>query len=196
MQIWLAIRTCLKDKIFVTGGRAGRAEFWWFTLFTILVRAAMYPLNLVGYVAIIFSIVSFLLFIGNYTSLTRRLHDTNRSIIHCFPLVVGLLLALVGFFTNVRLAVTVGEVLAGATLIYLLVLCALPGTQGPNKYGEPMPLGAKPADLDDAAPREAPAPTATSEPDHAALKDKGAPKRQKQAPQPQATRPKHQRKFK
>ena len=72
MQIWLAIRTCLKDKIFVTGGRAGRAEFWWFTLFTILVRAAMYPLNLVGYVAIIFSIVSFLLFIGNYTSLTRR----------------------------------------------------------------------------------------------------------------------------
>ena len=116
MQIWLAIRTCLKDKIFVTGGRSGRAEFWWFTLFTILVRAAMYPLNLVGYVAIIFSIVSFLLFIGNYTSLTRRLHDTNRSIIHCFPLVVGLLLALVGFFTNVRLAVTVGEVLAGADL--------------------------------------------------------------------------------
>ena len=201
MQIWLAIRTCLKDKIFVTGGRAGRAEFWWFTLFTILVRAAMYPLNLVGYVAIIFSIVSFLLFIGNYTSLTRRLHDTNRSIIHCFPLVVGLLLALVGFFTNVRLAVTVGEVLAGATLIYLLVLCALPGTPGPNKYGEPMPLGAKPAAPDAAAPdapasRESQAPAATSEPNHAALKDKGAPKRQKQAPQPQATRPKHARKFK
>ena len=187
MQIWLAIRTCLKDKIFVTGGRAGRAEFWWFTLFTILVRAAMYPLNLVGYVAIIFSIV--------------RLHDTNRSIIHCFPLVVGLLLALVGFFTNVRLAVTVGEVLAGATLIYLLVLCALPGTPGPNKYGEPMPLGAKPAAPDAAAPdapasRESQAPDATSEPNHAALKDKGAPKRQKQAPQPQATRPKHARKFK
>ena len=73
MPIWLAIKTCLKDKLFVTGGRAGRAEFWWFTIFTILVRVAMYPLNLAGYAGIIFAAVSFLLFIGNYTVLTRRL---------------------------------------------------------------------------------------------------------------------------
>ena len=146
MPIWLAIKTCLKDKLFVTGGRAGRAEFWWFTLFTILVRVAMYPLNLAGYAGIIFAAVSFLLFIGNYTVLTRRLHDTDRSIIHAFPLIVGLLLGLAGFFMNVRLAVTVGEVIAAAAFVYLLVLCALPGTKGTNRYGEPMPLGAAPVE--------------------------------------------------
>ena len=186
MHIWLAIRTCLKDKLFVTGGRAGRPEFWWFTLFTIIVRIAMYPLNLAGYIAIIFSAVSFILFIGNYTVLTRRLHDTNRSIIHAFPLIIGLLLGLIGFLMNVRLAVVVGEGLAALAFVYLLVLCALPGTKGDNRYGAPMPLGVAPVE---AAVTPAPAPEPQELP---------AEKPRKAQPQPQAPRerPKHKRKFK
>ena len=189
MPIWLAIKTCLKDKLFVTGGRAGRAEFWWFTLFTILVRVAMYPLNLAGYAGIIFAAVSFLLFIGNYTVLTRRLHDTDRSIIHAFPLIVGLLLGLAGFFMNVRLAVTVGEVIAAAAFVYLLVLCALPGTKGANRYGDPMPLGAAPV-------AETPVVTRPEPKEEAPVVKTVKKTKPKTPPQPLPERPKHQRKFK
>lgn len=189
MPIWLAIKTCLKDKLFVTGGRAGRAEFWWFTLFTMLVRLALYPLNFAGFAAIIFATVSFLLFVGNYTVLTRRLHDSNRSIIHAFPLIVGLLLCLAGFFTNVRLAVTVGEVMAGASMVYLLVLCALPGTKGDNRYGPPQPLGAAPVETSPVESRPEP----QEEKPIATPVKKAKPKT---PPQPLPERPKHHRKFK
>lgn len=190
MQIWLAIRTCLKDKLFITGGRAGRAEFWWFTLFSLIVRAAMYPLNLVGYFAIIFSVISFLLFIGNYTVLVRRLHDTGRSIIHAFPLIIGLIVGLAGFLMKINLAVTVAEVIVGVSALYLLVLCALPGTKGPNIFGDPMPLGAKIEDTVTASERSQ---EPKAEEEVAPIK-----KKPKAAPKPQVTleRPKHQRKFK
>ena len=90
---------------------------------------------------------------------------------------------------NVRLAVTVGEVIAAAAFVYLLVLCALPGTKGTNRYGEPMPLGAAPVEETPVVSRPEP----KEEPPVVKPVKKTKPKT---PPQPLPERPKHQRKFK
>ena len=140
------IKTCLKDKFLFAGGRATRTEFWLFTLFAILVRIVLFPLNLVqvGTVAMvlgmIYAIVNFIVFIAHYTVLVRRLHDTNRSAMHFAPFFVGMLLIIVGIFIAIPMAITAGEVISVAGIVYALVLCALPGTKGSNNYGAPEPV--------------------------------------------------------
>lgn len=142
MNTFLAvIKYCLKDKLFYAGGRATRTEFWLFTLFAILVRVILFPLNMIEagamILGMIYAIINFVVFVAHYTVLVRRLHDTNRSAMHFGPFFVGMLLILAGFFLAVPLSVLVGEVLSCAGIIYALVLCALPGTKGSNDYGDP-----------------------------------------------------------
>lgn len=134
------LRTCLKDKIFLTGGRAGRFEFWVFTLFAVIVRAALYPLNLVEYLGILYAVVSFILFIAHYTALIRRLHDTNRGTHHVFPALAGVIVILIGFVMAKPLFVHAGEIVAVLGVLYLIVICSLKGTQGDNRYGPPAPI--------------------------------------------------------
>jgi uncharacterized membrane protein YhaH (DUF805 family) len=105
-------------------GRALRSEFWWFVLFYVLVsvvvivvasiggiRSTTYTIGLVG-----LAIFGLLTLIPYLAVSVRRLHDTNRS---------GwwLLLSFVPFGSLV-----------------LLIMFALDGTPGPNKYG-PDPKG-------------------------------------------------------
>lgn len=137
-----AIKVCLKDKIFITSGRAGRAEFWWFTLFALLVRLVLLPMNYIAALGAIYAIINFIVFIANYTAALRRLHDSNRAGLHFVPLFVGLLLIPAGLFLSLPLAVKAGEAIAGLGMLYVLVLCALPGTKGSNLYGDPCPLPA------------------------------------------------------
>ena len=60
-------------------GRASRAEYWWFTLGTILLSAAagaidaFLPGDLLG------TLLSIFLFVPRLAVSVRRLHDTNRS---------------------------------------------------------------------------------------------------------------------
>jgi uncharacterized membrane protein YhaH (DUF805 family) len=97
-------------------GRAGRPEFWWFQLINI----AIYVLILIvvtaavgfGTAELIASVYSLAVFLPGLGVDIRRLHDTDRS---------GwwVLLGLIPF--------------AGG--LALLVLFALAGTSGPNRYG-------------------------------------------------------------
>lgn len=97
-------------------GRATRGEFWWFLLFFVLtyvaalfVILAVESLRAVAFVALA---VFYLASLVPYLSvMVRRLHDTNRS----------------GWWFWISL-IPFGS-------IVLLVLLALPGTVGPNKYG-------------------------------------------------------------
>ncbi|MCI6864480.1 MAG: DUF805 domain-containing protein [Anaerobiospirillum succiniciproducens] len=138
-----AIKVCLKDKLFITGGRAGRAEFWWFTLFAVAVRVVFLPLNTIQYLGIIYSVINFIVFVGHYTVMVRRLHDTGRSGLHIGPMLVGLLVSFAGFVIVMPLAVTVGEIIAGLGALYVLVLCVLKGDAGDNLFGPPSPLPSK-----------------------------------------------------
>ena len=138
-----AIKTCIMVKLFITGGRASRPEFWWFTLFAVAVRLVTYPLTTMAYLGIIYSIINFIVFVAQYTALVRRLHDTNRSGLHIAPALAGLLVGLSGFLIMNQMVAYAGMGIAALGIIYVLVLCAFPGTQGDNQYGSPMPLSAK-----------------------------------------------------
>ena len=148
-------------------GRAQRSEFWWFTLFTFLVSVALASIAAavpaLNVLEIIFALATLL---PSLAVTARRLHDTSRSawwlILYAIALlawIVGIFLffiAVFGFFTVswdpqwdnessiAFLGVTfmtslVFLVVGFAATILLLVLCALPGTVGPNLYG-PDPL--------------------------------------------------------
>jgi uncharacterized membrane protein YhaH (DUF805 family) len=69
-----AVRTCLWKKYADFTGRAGRAEFWWFALFFLLVVAALTALHeALGTVATLALLLPLL------AAGTRRLRDTGRS---------------------------------------------------------------------------------------------------------------------
>ena len=55
-------------------GRAGRSEFWWWTLFTVLVQAAT-----AGFGDTINGLASLAVLLPSLAVHVRRLHDTNRS---------------------------------------------------------------------------------------------------------------------
>lgn len=155
MQRFLFIlKTCLKDKIFLNGGRADRWEFFSFNIFALVVRLILgvalsvvmsYTVTpdqnskLASVVNILFVIINFILFIAQYTSTLRRLHDSNRSGRHLMPILAGLLIVLGGVILMNPLMVRAGEILAGVGVIYALVLCFLPGTKGDNDFGAPCP---------------------------------------------------------
>lgn len=137
------IKTCLKDKLFLAAGRAGRMEFWGFTLFAILIRIILFPLNMISHGAMllgmVYAIINFVIFVAHYTALIRRLHDTNRSAVHVAPVFIGLLLIVGALFSSIPMLVMAGEVLSVGGLIYVLVLAVLPGNKGSNNYGPEAP---------------------------------------------------------
>ncbi|MBM7068354.1 DUF805 domain-containing protein [Actibacterium sp. 188UL27-1] len=80
-----AIKTCMAKYVTISG-RASRAEFWWFYLFTILVQlgataldAAFFGWDEIEDVGPLELITTYGLFIPIITATIRRLHDTNRS---------------------------------------------------------------------------------------------------------------------
>ena len=88
-------------------GRATRAEFWWWAAFYLLLQALLGDSTL-GVLAVLG------LLLPTITVLIRRLHDTDRS----------------GWFAFIGFIPAVGAII-------LLVLLALPGTAGSNRYGPP-----------------------------------------------------------
>ena len=110
-----AVNICLKQKLFVIDGRAQRSEFWWFILaqFIILFILAIIVGMISQSLQFIVSIVALVLYIP---VAIRRLHDRDMK-------AWWLLLSLIPFVGSIA----------------LLVIFALPGTPGPNRFG-PDPL--------------------------------------------------------
>ncbi|MGO6785314.1 DUF805 domain-containing protein [Rhizobium ruizarguesonis] len=133
-----AVGTALVQKYATFSGRASRSEYWWFVLFYFTV---LFAIGIACLVTSSFSDfrdgvpppVGLLVFIGGLTWLAmflpqvalqvRRFHDRNISAWWYLALFGG---GFVPYF----------NVIAG---IAILVICLLPGTEGPNKYG-PDPL--------------------------------------------------------
>lgn len=154
-RILFVLKTCLKDKIFLNGGRADRFEFFVFNIIAFLIRLILlFPINyLLMYitasqggpgtinqvVSIIFVVINFILFIAQYTSTLRRLHDTNRSGHHLLPILAGLLIILGGVILMNEWIVIGGEILAVVGMVYVIIICCFPGTPGDNRFGSPCP---------------------------------------------------------
>jgi len=73
VDIFTAVKT-VYSKYATFSGRASRAEYWYFFLFTIIAGAALSAIDTA--LASAFSIANFL---PNIAVAVRRLHDTNRS---------------------------------------------------------------------------------------------------------------------
>ena len=146
-------------------GRAQRSEFWWFTLFTVIVSvvlgilgAALPALNILE------GIYSLAVLLPSLAVTTRRLHDTGRP---AWWLLIYLAVFLAWVIGAIILAISIGiddpDVLetdfqdwpgytayiiacilfslAGA--VTMIVICAQRGTAGANRYG-PDPLQRQP----------------------------------------------------
>jgi uncharacterized membrane protein YhaH (DUF805 family) len=98
-------------------GRAGRAEYWWFFLANLIVALV---LALLSRASVIFLILYVIYGVGvlvpSIAVGVRRLHDTDKS----------------GWFMLIALIPFVGYII-------LLVLLAMEGTPGSNRYGPPPP---------------------------------------------------------
>ncbi len=98
------------------GGRADRPEFWWFALINLIVSVviwvagiALFGLATGELLAVVYGLATLLPVLG---VAIRRLHDTNKS----------------GWWIVVDLVPFVGGII-------LIVLLAIAGTPGPNRFG-------------------------------------------------------------
>lgn len=138
-------------------GRASRPEFWWFGLFMVIVSVALFILTEVGIatsadpqlwntlaqVGTIMNLVWFLATILPVSAIWfRRLHDSNKSG-WWYGLTVAsgiggfVLFALSALQNQILFAAGMGlAIVSGISGIVLLIFALLPGTPGPNSYGE------------------------------------------------------------
>ena len=100
-------------------GRAQRKEFWMFLLFNVLVTFALHLIDAVMVHVPLLSVIYSIAILVPYIAVgVRRLHDTDRA----------------GWWLLVSFVPIVGWLI-------VVVLLALEGTRGPNRYG-PDPLEA------------------------------------------------------
>lgn len=132
MGFGAAIKSVL-SKYATFSGRARRSEFWWFTLFFLLIIVGIPVLNAAltapdrtgtSPLAVVHGLVVLALLIPSLAVRVRRLHDAEFS----------------GWWILIAFIPFVGA-------LTLFVLSVIDGTHGPNKYGsdpkdrEPQNLG-------------------------------------------------------
>jgi len=98
-------------------GRSRRAEFWWYALANFIVAVVLLALAATSsFFFVLYVLWALALIVPSLAVAFRRLHDAGFS--------AWLLLLLIVPFGGIA----------------VLVLCALPGTAGPNQHGvEPLP---------------------------------------------------------
>ncbi len=114
-----AVRTCFQKYVTIEG-RARRAEYWWFFLFMIAVSLVLSVVDSILFgpdFGILGSLFALGVFLPAICVAIRRLHDRDMS----------------GWWALLYFIPVLGSLI-------LLVVYALPGTSGPNRFG-PDPLG-------------------------------------------------------
>ena len=106
MDLSNSIKTCL-SKSFAIKGRASKSEFWWYYLFIIIIGTILILINEI--LGIVFFMINLP---ASISVIVRRLHDQDKS----------------GWFYFISLIPYVGSII-------LLIMCALDGTKGKNKFG-------------------------------------------------------------
>ena len=123
MNMQTAVRTCF-SKYVTFSGRATRSEYWWFTLFNMIVSVV---LNIVDMAVIgagvLGGIYSLVVLLPAISVLVRRLHDVGRS----------------GWWFWIMLVPVIG-------FFVLLYWTVSAGTEGDNDYGSSDGSAADPQD--------------------------------------------------
>ena len=133
-----SIKTCFA-KYIDFNGRASRSEYWWFFLFTMIVRV------LTGWIPGVGFVVMLGLLLPSLSATVRRLHDTNRT---GWWLLLPIVLTLIGIVVGISLVFSgllflgIGLSLIGSIAGFLALLAFLiqPGDRHDNQYGpDPLP---------------------------------------------------------
>jgi uncharacterized membrane protein YhaH (DUF805 family) len=126
-------------------GRAPRAEYWWFYLATIVVGFAVDIVDKIGgdtgWIGAIFNLA---LIVPTIAVTVRRLHDTDRSgwwlLAGIAPIAAFAFFAAQGIFEGSDFTFTpsigISLFLSVVAAVLLFIFMVLPGTQGPNSYGD------------------------------------------------------------
>ncbi len=120
MDFKTAVTSVLKNNYANFNGRARRSEYWYYTLFTVIVEAILTVIRsltpgipVVGVIVnVLIAIVGLAIFIPGLAVCFRRLHDTGRS----------------GAWILIALIPLIGEII-------LIVFFAQDSQPGDNKYG-------------------------------------------------------------
>jgi uncharacterized membrane protein YhaH (DUF805 family) len=155
-----AIAVCLR-KYAGFRGRARRAEYWWFTLFYVLLAVAalvvdfvLGTIDMLAGLGLAGGILTIVLFLPSIAVTVRRLHDVNYSglwLLGYYALLIAVLvyagmdMELVRTGAVAPIYVLAGALMLFATSAWLLVLLVLKGTNGTNRFG-PDPLAGNPAE--------------------------------------------------
>ena len=141
MEFKEAVHTCLTKKYCCFKGRASRSEFWWFCLFTLIMNFVVALLGslLPTLGSIISAVQALWLLLPTVGVTTRRLHDRNFSgWWQALPLAAALP-AIAGAVLEANWLLMLAGCAAGLASLVLLIVYALKGTAGPNRFG-PDPL--------------------------------------------------------
>ena len=118
MGIQQAVATCF-SKYVGFEGRAPRSEYWWWALFVLAVAIILAVLGSVvlgadsGAGAVLAGLFILATILPGLAVIVRRLHDSDHS----------------GWWFFIQLVPAIG----GLWLLYFMVI---PGTQGPNRFGD------------------------------------------------------------
>ncbi|MEW2548270.1 DUF805 domain-containing protein [Streptomyces sp. NPDC047002] len=108
-------------KYAVFSGRASRAEYWMFVLFNVLAGIVLGLIDLAIHHQYLTMLYGLATLVPSLAVCARRLHDTDRS----------------GWWQLLLLIPFIGAVV-------LIVMCALDGTHGDNRFGpRPVPVPAR-----------------------------------------------------
>ena len=141
MEFGDAVKICLTRKYCSFKGRASRSEFWWFCLFTLILNmiVALVGLLLPALGSIVSAVQALWLLLPTVGVSTRRLHDRNFSgWWQVLPLAAALP-AIAGAVLEANWLLMLAGCAAGLASLVLLIVYALKGTAGPNRFG-PDPL--------------------------------------------------------
>lgn len=128
-------------------GRAPRAEYWWFYLATIIIGfiAGIIDRIIGSDIGILGLVVNLALLVPTLAVTVRRLHDTERTgwwiLAPVGPLAALAITAGAGIFdgsleTSPSTGFWISLFLLIVAAIVLFIFMILPGTDGPNRYGE------------------------------------------------------------
>lgn len=137
-------------------GRSSRAEFWYFYISTCIFIALSWKLNIIPVVGGLLQAIAVLAIVAcQITATIRRFHDLNmdgRFVL--FPYLMGIVYAAgVGPLRATQpqyadLILNTLTTLAGLSYASILIMCAMRGTVGKNKYGtDPLDKSTPPQDF-------------------------------------------------
>ena len=137
MEFKEAVTICLTKKYCRLKGRASRSEFWWFCLFTFILNLLVALLGslLPALGSIVSAVLALWLLLPTVGVTTRRLHDSNLSGWWQLLPLAAVLPAIAGGLFDATWLLVLAACGAALASLGLLVVYALRGTAGPNRFG-------------------------------------------------------------